>query len=125
MRQSGPRQRRASKVERRASGEARRWIGIGGLLLVAAAIGAVIVVMTRQGDEAALADPGPVHVHGLGVNPADEALFIATHSGLYRLDNAAGKPARVADRRQDTMGFTVVGPDRFLGSWHPDLEEMR
>lgn len=60
------------------------------------------------------------HVHGLGVNPADDALIIATHHGLLRA--AAGeKQARpVGDRRQDTMGFTVIGPDRFLGSGHPD-----
>jgi hypothetical protein len=30
---------------------------------------------------------------------------------------------RVADRFQDTMGFTVTGPDRFLGSGHPDGRE--
>src|ERR671914_339504 len=70
-------------------------------------------------------DPGPVHVHGLGVNPADDALFIATHTGLYRVDDGRRKAARVGDRLQDTMGFTIVGPDRFLGSGHPDLEEAR
>jgi hypothetical protein len=68
-------------------------------------------------------DPGPVHVHGLGVNPADDALFIATHTGLYRVDDGERKAKRVGDRLQDTMGFTIVGPDRFLGSGHPDLEE--
>ena len=70
-------------------------------------------------------DPGPVHVHGLGVNPADDALFIATHTGLYRVDDGQRKAERVGDRLQDTMGFTIVGPDRFLGSGHPDLEEAR
>jgi hypothetical protein len=35
------------------------------------------------------ADPGPVHVHGLGINPADDALFIATHTGLYRVDEGS------------------------------------
>jgi photosystem II stability/assembly factor-like uncharacterized protein len=29
----------------------------------------------------------------------------------------------VAERYQDTMGFTVIGPDRFLGSGHPDSRE--
>lgn len=68
-------------------------------------------------------DPGPVHVHGLGVNPADGALLIATHTGLFRVAKDERKAERVADRYQDTMGFTVVGPDRFLGSGHPDLQE--
>ena len=69
------------------------------------------------------AEPGPVHVHGLGVNPADDALFIATHTGLFRASEGQGAATRVADRQQDTMGFTVVGPDHFLGSGHPDLRD--
>ena len=68
-------------------------------------------------------DPGPVHVHALGVNPSDDALFIATHTGLFRLPQGADRATRVADRYQDTMGFTVIGPDRFLGSGHPDGRE--
>ena len=70
--------------------------------------------------EARVEDPGPVHVHGLGVNPRDGALFIATHTGLFRAPAGERKARRVGDRFQDTMGFTVVGPDRFLGSGHPD-----
>jgi photosystem II stability/assembly factor-like uncharacterized protein len=66
-----------------------------------------------------------VHVHGLGVNPADGALFIATHTGLFRVAEDERKAERVADRYQDTMGFTIVGPNRFLGSGHPDLNEAR
>ena len=70
-------------------------------------------------------DPGPVHVHGLGVNPADGALFVATHTGLFRAASNETRSRRVANRYQDTMGFTVVGPNRFLGSGHPDLRERR
>lgn len=69
-------------------------------------------------------DPGVVHVHGLGVNPKDGALFAATHTGLFRLPDS-GKAERIADRWQDTMGFTVVGPDHFLGSGHPDMADYR
>lgn len=68
-------------------------------------------------------DPGQVHIHGLGVNPKDGALFIATHTGLFRSGSDERTSERVGDRRQDTMGFTVVGPDRFLGSGHPDLRD--
>jgi hypothetical protein len=68
-------------------------------------------------------DPGPVHVHGLGVNPADGALYIATHTGMYRVEQGERKAERVGDRYQDTMGFTIVGPNRFLGSGHPDLRD--
>jgi hypothetical protein len=68
-------------------------------------------------------DPGPIHVHGLGVNPEDGALFVATHTGLFRAEEGERMATRVADRFQDTMGFTVVGPNRFLGSGHPDGRE--
>lgn len=68
-------------------------------------------------------DPGPVHVHGLGVDPADEALFIASHTGLFKLPKGSEAAERVADRYQDTMAFTIVGPNRFLGSGHPDGRE--
>lgn len=60
------------------------------------------------------------HVHGLGVNPADEALFVATHDGLFRAANAEDQLERVGASRQDTMGFTVVSDNTFLGSGHPD-----
>ena len=72
---------------------------------------------------AAISDPGPVHVHGLGVDPADGALFVATHTGLFRAAAGEQRAQRVAGRYQDTMGFAVVGPGRFLGSGHPDLSE--
>lgn len=65
-------------------------------------------------------DPGQVHIHGLGVNPADGATIIATHTGLFRVEPGAGRAGRIGDSAQDTMGFAVVGPDHFLGSGHPD-----
>ena len=68
-------------------------------------------------------DPGLIHVHGLGINPADGTLYAATHTGLFTVRNGAGQ--RVADRLQDTMGFTVVGPDHFLGSGHPDFRDKQ
>ena len=59
------------------------------------------------------------HVHGLGVDPADGTLYAATHYGLFRIPTT-GTAVRVANRFQDTMGFTVAGPADFLGSGHPD-----
>lgn len=69
------------------------------------------------------ADPGPIHVHALGVDPGDRSLLLATHTGLFRLPPGARKAARVSDLRQDTMGFTIVGPGRYLGSGHPDARD--
>lgn len=61
------------------------------------------------------------HVHGLGVDPADNTLYAAGHYGVFRIED--GVPTRVADRWQDTMAFTITGPNTFLGSGHPDLTE--
>ena len=78
---------------------------------------------TAQGPAPAADAPGPVHVHGLGVDPADGALYLAAHTGLFRFVHGRGTPTRVADRYQDTMGFAVVGRRTFLGSGHPDLRD--
>ena len=58
------------------------------------------------------------HVHGLGVDPADGVLYVASHGGVFRLQDR--QLQLVAGRAQDTMGFTVAGPNHFLGSGHPD-----
>ena len=58
----------------------------------------------------------------MGVDPADGALYAATHTGVYVVP-ASGEPQRVADRYQDTMGFLIIGPNQFLASGHPDLRE--
>jgi hypothetical protein len=59
------------------------------------------------------------HVHGLGLNRGDGALFIATHSGLWRSEPGGGRVTPVGRARRDIKGFSVVGPDRFLASGHP------
>lgn len=69
-------------------------------------------------------DPGVAHVHGLGINPRHGRVYAATHLGLFRIPTS-GRAERIADRYQDTMGFTVVGEDHFLGSGHPDINDTR
>ncbi|MBA2475332.1 MAG: exo-alpha-sialidase [Actinobacteria bacterium] len=123
---------------RASRGGARRLTGSArGLLLVLAAAAGVLAVLAaalvgllpgetvEETGLPASQDEGPVHVHGLGIDPRDGALFIATHTGLFRAGARESTARRVTDRHQDTMGFTVVGPNRFLGSGHPDLREAR
>jgi len=102
-------------------------LALGSMLVVALALGFILAARGGDGpgDGTPLTstDPGVVHVHGLGVDPADGTLYAATHAGLFRLPDD-GEAVRVADRFQDTMGFTVIGPGRFLGSGHPDIREM-
>jgi hypothetical protein len=99
-------------------------------VIAALLVAATLLFMAGCGDDeqgsspgSKVDDPGPVHVHGLGVNPKDGALFIATHTGLFRAAKGEEESTRIADRYQDTMGFTVAGPDRFLGSGHPDFNK--
>ncbi len=100
-------------------------LGVAGLVVV----GGLLWNSSRNDAEQVFAgvpatDPGPVHVHGLGINPSDGSLFIATHTGLFRVGKNSRKAVRIADRFQDTMGFSIVGADRFLGSGHPDAREQ-
>jgi hypothetical protein len=112
-----------------------RWAAAVGLLLMLAAVGTLTACMgddraddtpdsPAAAEATAVEDAGPVHVHALGVNPKDASLFLATHTGLFRAPRPEAEPKRVADRWQDTMGFTVIGPDHFLASGHPDGREQ-
>jgi hypothetical protein len=116
-----PRPKPAKRPATRASWRRPSVLAVG-LGAAVAAVAAIFIVSTDNGGAPA-ADPGPVHVHGLGVNPADGSLFIATHTGLYRTAEGESRAKRVGESSQDTMGFTIVGPDRFLGSGHPDLRQ--
>lgn len=62
------------------------------------------------------------HVHGLGVDPADGTVYVATHHGLYRW-SGEGRLEAVGALRRDLMGFTVAGPRTFLSSGHPAPDE--
>lgn len=93
-----------------------------------AAIWTAVVIAGRDDDpqpSAVAGDPGVSHVHGLGVNPADGALIVATHYGSFRIPASDDAATRIGDSFQDTMGFTVAGPDHFLGSGHPDVAGMQ
>jgi hypothetical protein len=122
---------RARPTVERQTAFPRSLLILGGVTLFAT-IALVGFVWRSAGDDDSLTladlprlDPGPVHVHGLGVDPKDNSLFIATHTGLYRVAAGKQKAQRVGDRYQDTMGFTIVGPNRFLGSGHPDINEAQ
>jgi hypothetical protein len=127
-----PRQRPQgkSKARRAAGGSLATVLPLA--LVIAALVLALAFVFTRDNSPApvslpdlAAADPGPIHVHGLGVNPKDGSLFIATHTGLWRTAAGETQAERVGDHMQDTMGFTIIGADRFLGSGHPDQQQYR
>lgn len=102
---------------------------IGVALAAAAVVVWAAITIAGRDDESATGavavESGVAHVHGLGINPADGALIVATHNGSFRIPADGDDAERIGDSFQDTMGFTVVGPDRFLGSGHPDVAGMR
>ncbi|MBA3328873.1 MAG: exo-alpha-sialidase [Solirubrobacterales bacterium] len=91
---------------------------------------AAVLFAACGGDDATIGSPDPgnerpaaaglEHVHGLGINPRDDALIIATHTGLFRAGKSETRARAYGDSRQDVMGFSILGPDRFIGSGHPD-----
>lgn len=102
----------------------RWWLWLGGcavLLLIPLFL--LVVGLPGGNDDHEHAEPpaadfGMAHVHGLGIDPADQSLYAATHFGVFRI--VQGRAERVGDM-QDTMAFTVVGPKTFLASGHPDF----
>jgi len=95
------------------------WL-IGAALVAILAVAAVVVVDRIGSDGSAAGEESVAHVHGLGIDPGDRAIYAATHSGLYRVPGD-GPVELVSAERDDFMGFTVAGPDRFLASGHPGI----
>ena len=80
---------------------------------------------TLDGGTPGAAEQGPAleHIHGLGMTPGDKRLYIATHNGLFSAAEGETTPTPVGTSRQDVMGFSVVGQDRFIGSGHPSPDQ--
>lgn len=101
------------------------------LIAVAAAgiVAVPVLLLAASADRGGQAGPalalpsedGMEHVHGLGVDPADGVLYAATHYGVFSV--AEDGTTQQVGNRQDTMGFTITGPNTFLGSGHPDPRE--
>jgi photosystem II stability/assembly factor-like uncharacterized protein len=90
----------------------------------ALALALTLAACSGNGDSAdsngSSAAPGTTvsHIHGLGLDPADRHLYVATHEGVYTPD-AEGEPQLVGDSKDDFMGFTVAGDKTFYASGHP------
>jgi hypothetical protein len=104
------------------------------LLAALAGLAATTVLAACGGDDPTFAGGGQEsasvqeesalqHIHGLGVDPADGQLFIATHNGLFTAPEGDRTPNKVGETTQDIMGFSVIGPNRFIGSGHPALDQ--
>lgn len=63
-------------------------------------------------------EPNLSHVHGIGRNPGDGDVRVASHHGLWRIEDG-GEPKLVGEHQHDFMGFEVLGEDHFIASGHP------
>ena len=124
---NGPRSAVTARPGRRRPGRAKGR-GMNGVLwtvAAAAVVGAGVWFVTSDPDEtgvpATTPEPGISHVHGLGLEPSDGSLIVATHFGSFRVPADGEGASRIGESYQDTMGFTVAGPERYLGSGHPDV----
>jgi photosystem II stability/assembly factor-like uncharacterized protein len=99
---------------------------------IMAAAATLVLLVAGCGDDSTVesSEPQPPaetaavhHIHGLGVEPESGTLYVATHSGLFVAGNGEQQLRQVGDSKQDIMGFSVVGSDRFIGSGHPDPDD--
>lgn len=70
-----------------------------------------------EGSSSAAAALPRAHVHGVGRDPRDGALLVATHEGLYR---SGGQGLTLTGPTIDLMGFAVAGPGHYYASGHPN-----
>jgi len=113
----------------------RRWVVLG--LLLAAVAGCGDDGGTTS-DPSELAVPwvdpdgDPPIVGSLSVNPADQTLFMATNTGLFRIPDGASEPEKVtgqldtpdgSGKVSESLVVRFIGPDQLLASGHPAAGE--
>jgi photosystem II stability/assembly factor-like uncharacterized protein len=61
----------------------------------------------------------PNHLHGIGLDPENDRLYLASHFGLFALED--GQMHQVGEERSDLMGFTINpnDPAEIFVSGHP------
>jgi photosystem II stability/assembly factor-like uncharacterized protein len=114
---------RKAQARKPQSGPTRK-IVITALAALAVLSAVVVFALRDQGSSADRSTAGAGHegfghVHAVATDPGSGALYVATHVGLFRLDDAH-TAVRVSKDALDLMGFTVVGPGHFLASGHSE-----
>src|SRR4051812_9183392 len=73
-------------------------------------------------------DGDPPYIGSLSVNPGDGSVFMATNTGLFKVPEGGGKPAKVTGQLKTRDGEGAVsealvarftGPDALIASGHP------
>lgn len=88
------------------------------MLLIGAVLGAAFAVACGGGDDSE--EIGLLHIDAFAINPGDGRVYVASHSGLVRIDDDG--VTRLSEDVPDFSSLAITGPDRFFVSGHPDLE---
>ena len=83
------------------------------LILIAAILATLVVAFVARDRDSVSVDPGPRHGHGLGSICVTTRVFVASHTGLYRIGRGERSASRVSDRYQDTMASRSSAPTAF------------
>ncbi|QHC68757.1 hypothetical protein GSU68_18820 (plasmid) [Rathayibacter sp. VKM Ac-2759] len=115
------------------AGRSRHPSHVAGVLAAAAALAALTGCTASAVTDRPAAPEGLEHVHGLGWDPVTGLTYAAAHSGVWVIDTdilgdtypaastaAPSADGPIADRAQDTMGFTITSDGVFYASGHPD-----
>lgn len=109
-----------------------RWGWLAGVATLIA-IAVAVVLFGSGGSDSADEGVAPAdtestaisHIHGLGGDPDDDSIFVATHEGLYRIAPDEVSFELVGQSRDDLMGFTMIDSRVFLASGHPAPGDSR
>lgn len=108
-------------MQRKAHHGIRVTVAAASALALLAGCSAKATEDTDRAPSAAVSGAGAAlpaaHVHGVGRDPGDGTLLLATHEGLYRYGPTG--PMRVGPSI-DLMGFVVAGPGHYYASGHPN-----
>jgi len=90
------------------------------LSLAAVAAAAVLIAgCTPEPDAPHPPQPDPfVHVHAVAIAPQSDTILVATHTGVYTVDEAGEATGPLGGHDFDAMGFATAG-EAWFASGHP------
>lgn len=125
---------RATRQQRRTDRQRKKSAPAFSRTVLAAIAGGVTILIIAAlllfwpgGDTEASFDPvesieyenSPNHLHGIGYDPDNDRLYLASHFGLFAREG--DQMFQVGDERSDLMGFSLSpdNPSRVFASGHP------
>ena len=96
-----------------------RWPMSLAFVLVA---GVIAIATLPSEDETFENGDEELHIHDLVVDSTTNRVFVATHSGLFRIGRHSARTA-VIDASDDVTAFAISSYGRYFAGGHPDLSQ--